>query len=153
MNSYLKTTVGKKLIAPMMLFIVSISFLTGCASGPAFQEVSIVPEGKSIVYFYRPAKYYSGASSPEIYDNGNLILDGLTNGGYWVYYITPGKHVFSTKATFVDSTSISLESKGPGEEYYVRLELTWDFFVPDAKLFRIYPDQGRQEIMSCKLVK
>lgn len=150
---HFKGAILKKLFYVTMLMIICFSFLAGCASGPTFQKVSLVPDGKSIVYFYRQERFYGSASSPEIYDNGNLILNGLTNGGYWVYYITPGKHVFSTKATFLDTTYVSLESKGLGEEYYIRMDVLAGAFVSDAKLYRVYPEQGKQEITSCKLIE
>ena len=131
----------------------ALIFLSGCASGPAFRKIEVIPEGKSAAYFYRPAKFYGSARSPEIYDNGELILGGLTNGGYWVYFVEPGKHVFSAKADILEESAITIESKGPGEDYYIRMDIQAGAFISDAKLYRVYPEQGREEIVECKLIE
>ena len=145
-----------RMINSLMIFCLLLSgiiFFSGCASGPAFHKVDLIPEGKSVAYFYRQERFYGSASSPKVYDNGTLILNGLSNGGYWIYYLDPGKHVFSTKATFLNTTYVSLESKGPGEEYFIRMDVLAGAFVSDAKLYRVYPEQGRQEIVGCKLIE
>ena len=70
-----------------------------------------------------------------------------------VYFVKPGNHVFSAKATILESSSVTIDSKGPGEEYYIRMDLQAGAFVSDAKLHRVYPEQGKQEIVECKLIE
>jgi hypothetical protein len=141
---------------PVMVFwllIATLIFLSSCATGPAFRKVELIPEGKSAAYFYRPSRFYGSASSPSIYDNGKKILDGLTNGGYWVYFVEPGKHVFSAKAAILEGSAVSIDSKGPGEEYYIRMDILSGAFISDAKFYRVYPEQGREEIIGCKFIE
>lgn len=135
------------------LLLTILIFLSSCATGPSFREVQSIPEGKSIAYFYRPASFYGSARSPSIFDNGDLILDGLTNGGYWVYAVSPGKHIFSTKAAILDGTQVTINSEAPGEVYYIRMDILAGAFVSDAKFYRVYPEQGQQEIVQCKLIE
>ena len=135
------------------LLLTLLIFLSSCATGPQFREVQSIPEGKSIAYFYRPARYYGSARSPAIHDNGNLILDGLGNGGYWVYAVSPGKHIFSSKAAILEGSHVTITSEAPGEVYYIRMDILAGAFVSDAKFFRVYPEQGQQEIAGCKLVE
>jgi len=135
------------------LLIASTVLLSGCATGPQFRVVEQIPNGKSVVYFYRPARFYGGARSPSIYDNGEKIVEGLANGGYKVYFIGSGKHVFSSKAAILSGSSVSVNSAAPGEEYYVRMDILAGAMKSDAKLYRVYPEQGREEIVNCKLIE
>lgn len=153
MNKYKFTKMFKR---PSVIFCISLStliFLSSCATGPSFREMPSPPEGKSIAYFYRPARFFGSARSPSIYDNGNLILDGLTNGGYWVYVVSPGKHIFSSKAAILEGSQVTINSEAPGEQYYIRMDILAGAFVSDAKFYRVYPEQGQQEITKCKLVE
>ncbi len=127
--------------------------LSGCATGPSFRPVEQMPSGKSVVYFYRPARFYGGARGPAVYDNGRKILNGLTNGGYWAHFIEPGEHVFSAKATILSESSVRMTSKGPGQEHYIRMDILPGAMKSDAKLYRVYPEQGREEIVECKLIE
>jgi hypothetical protein len=118
-----------------------------------YRKVELIPEGKCVAYFYRPSRFFASLRSPAIHDNGNKILNGMTNGGYWVYFVAPGKHSFSTQADYLEGSAVNIESKGPGEEYYIRMDMLQGFSMATAKLYRVYPDQGQQEIVGCKLIK
>ncbi len=153
MNRYKFNRMLKRPSTIFCLLLTLLIFLSSCATGPQFREVQSIPEGKSIAYFYRPAKFYGSARSPSIFDNGNLILDGLTNGGYWVYPVSPGKHIFSSKAAILEGSHVTINSEASGEVYYIRMEILAGAFVSDAKFFRVYPEQGQEEIVGCKLVE
>lgn len=132
---------------------ITLVFISSCASGPGFSKIQSMPEGKSVAYFYRPARFYGSAASPSIFDNGEEILNGLQNGGYWAYFVEPGKHTFSTSAAILQGSFVTIDSKETGEEYYIRMDVMAGAFVSDAKLFRVYPEQGQQEILACKMIK
>ena len=138
------------LIGCMFTFLVS---LIGCASGPAFKKIESIPEGKSVVYFYRPANMMTSALSPSIYDNERIILNGLSNGSYWVYFVDPGKYVFSTSSKTTTGSAVTIDIKSTGEEFYIRMDILMKAFVGETKLTKVYPDQGREEITKCKFVK
>ena len=135
------------------LLMAALIFVSSCATGPAFRKVELVPEGKSVAYFYRPARFFGGARSPAIFDNGKEILSGLTNGGYWVYFVDPGRHSFSTVADFLNSSNVTIDCKSPKEEYYIRMDMLQGLVAATAKLYRVYPEQAREEIVGCKLVE
>jgi len=153
MNWYKFNRMLKRPPTVLCLLLTTLIFLSSCATGPSFREIPSIPDGKSIACFYRPARFYGSARSPSIYDNGNLILDGLTNGGYWVYPVSPGKHVFSSEAAILEGSHVTINSEAPGEVYYIRMDILAGAFVSDAKFFRVYPEQGEQEISACKLVE
>ena len=153
MKNNLFTRVHGWPMAATWLLIASTVLLSGCATGPQFRAVESMPDGKSAVYFYRPARFYGGARSPSIYDNGEKIVDGVTNGGYTVYFVKPGEHVFSSKAAILSESSVRMNSKAPGEEYYIRMDILAGAMKSDVKLYRVYPEQGREEIVDCKLIE
>ena len=152
MRSYTFTRMLSSLIA-FSLLSTTLVFISSCASGPSFSKIQSIPEGKSVAYFYRPARFYGSGSSPSIFDNGKEILNGLPNGGYWAYFVEPGKHTFSTGAAILQGSYVTVDSKETSEEYYIRMDVMAGAFVSDAKLFRVYPEQGQQEIAECKMIE
>ena len=153
MNRYKFNRMLKRPSTVFCLLLTTLIFLSSCATGPSFREIPSIPDGKSIAYFYRPARFYGSARSPSIHDNGNLILDGLKNGGYWVYPVSAGKHIFSSKAALLEGSHVTINSEVPGDVYYIRMDILAGAFVSDAKFFRVYPEQGQEEIAKCKLVE
>ncbi|MDY6843966.1 MAG: DUF2846 domain-containing protein [Thermodesulfobacteriota bacterium] len=138
----------------LVVFLLSITItMLSCTTGPRYRKVETVPEGKSAVYFYRPSRFFAGARSPAIYDNGIEILSGLSNGGYWVYFPDVGKHSFSTVADFLNSSSVTIKIERPGEEHFIRMDMLQGLVAATAKLYLVYPEQAREEIITCKFVK
>jgi hypothetical protein len=135
----------KKALGVLLLLYL----IVGCASVP-FQKVTI-PEGKSIVYFYRPPQKLGIALTPKFYDNGTEILDGLLMGTYWTYFIDLGRHEFSTKSMMTTGSFVVVNAKEAGEEIYIRMSIddAGRGLIAKTNLYRIYPEQGEQEIPEC----
>lgn len=112
-----------------------------------------IPQGKSAVYFYRPANTMTMALSPSIYDNDKIILNGLGNGRYWVYFVDPGKHIFSTSSRTTTGSTLTIENIGTGEGIFIRMDILMKAFAGETKLTKVNPDQGREEIIACNLAK
>ncbi|MBC2712565.1 MAG: hypothetical protein HGJ94_16735 [Desulfosarcina sp.] len=91
--------------------------------------------------------------SPCLRVNLWLTFIDQQDGGYWAYFVEPGKHTFSTSAAILQGSFVTIDSKETGEEYYIRMDVMAGAFVSDAKLFRVYPEQGQQEILACKMIK
>jgi len=140
----------KKLFLPCLL-ITSLVFISSCASGPRFKKITSIPDDKSIVYFYRPANFVGGGLSPTIYDNGTEILSALSNGCYWVYFTELGKHEFLAKSGMAMGSVVDVDISEPGKEFYIKMNIDPGFWIAQAKLNRIYPEQGQAEILECKL--
>ena len=110
-------------------------------------KVSAPPEGRAIVYFYRPARQYGWVISPKVLDN-DLYVFNLANGKYIEYVVNPGKHEFRTDTPHIDEPlTFKIEQ---GETHFLRLDLikpggwksTYMFSRPD-------PKQVLQEIQNC----
>jgi len=110
-------------------------------------KVSAPPEGRAIVYFYRPARQYGWVISPKVLDN-DLYVFNLANGKYIEYVVNPGKHEFRTDTPHIDEPlTFKIDQ---GETHFLRLDLikpggwksTYMFSRPD-------PKQVLQEIQNC----
>lgn len=124
-----------------------------CVKAAKELGLSPVPQGKSVVYFYRPANMMTSLLSPSIYDNDRKVLSGLKNGNCWAYFIDPGEHVFSTRSATTTGSEVTIDSKNSGEDFYIRMDILMKAFVGETKLIKVYPDQGCKEMTGCKLVK
>ena len=108
-------------------------------------NVSAPPEGRAIVYFYRPSKR-KFSTSLKVLDN-DLYVFNLVNGKYIEYVVNPGKHEFRTDSSAIDEPlTFKIEQ---GEIHFLRLDLktgtwqgTWMFSRPDSK-------QALEEIKYC----
>jgi hypothetical protein len=120
--------------------------LSGCAaSGPPFQKVQI-PEGKSVIYAYRPSTFFAGGVNPPVSCGGEHVR--LGRGAYHPFIVDPGKAVCaaSTEAT----SSVGVECKA-GEERYVKEEIDWGFVVSQPRLSLVDNATGESEIQDCGL--
>jgi len=121
-------------------------FLGGCAvSGPPFQRVQI-PEGKSVIYAYRPSSIFGAALKPAV--SCGAAGFNLARGGYHPFIVDPGTTVCraSTEAT----SEVDVECK-TGEERYVKEEIGWGFFVGRPHLYVMDNATGESEIQDCRL--
>jgi hypothetical protein len=118
----------------------------GCAaSGPAFQKIA-VPDGKSVIYAYRPSTLIGGAIRPAVQCGSSSIV--LSRGGYHPFVVDPGTVLCSasTEAT----SEVNVDAK-PGEENYVREKIGVGFFVGRPHLQVMDKETGEQEVRECKL--
>ena len=116
------------------LFAVIIALVySGCASslqGPAFTPINEIPEGKSLIYLYRPDD--KKRTEFEIKCNENQICI-MENKGYYPFFIGEGKveitstvkfKMFATgllDAGLYGSTDFVFKAE-PGKIYYLECE-------------------------------
>lgn len=125
--TYLRLTVfpvKTLLLWPFLSFI-----LAGCsATGPIFQSVAEVPEGKATVYVYRPFEYFNAGGWPEIFIDGTKAF-ALKNKGYGVVYLHPGEHVVKAEGSMLFTNWYPRPAQlthtfEANHEYYVRVTPT-----------------------------
>jgi len=90
----------KKITTITLLF--SFFLFSGCWGGGKYKgekyiAVESIPEGKALVYIYRPYKFAGSALHYKINNLEERICDiGLYNDSYIVYFSDPGKCEFWT---------------------------------------------------------
>lgn len=117
----------KKII---VLFSTSFLLLACNATGPKFTQFEALDTNQANVYIYRPWAMLDGAASPTIQIDGKDNFD-LSNGGYKVISLKPGKHKLTVKeGAFMSNWragEMNIEHKlEANKNYFVRLsaELT-----------------------------
>ena len=128
------------------LLILAASLAAGCAaSGPAFQRVAI-PDGKSVIYAYRPNSIFGGGVVPTVTCGASAV--SLSRGGYHPFIIDPGT-VTCHAAT--ESTSTVRVDTRPNEASYVKEEIGMGFFIGRPHLQVTSKETGESEVLECKL--
>ena len=126
--------------------LVLISLLAGCASGLPFKSVTEIPQGKGLVYIYRPASVVGSAISYDIF-TGNEKIGRLLPGGYLTYFATPGELELWGKTEAKGSITLDVKAD---QIQYVKGSLSVGFFVGRPVLMTVEPEVGQQEIAECK---
>jgi hypothetical protein len=129
-----------------MVFVVTLLFLSGCASGPKYSEVAAsfpgIKSGEGRIYFYRDANVFGSAIQPDVQLNGEAVGSSIP-GGFFFVDRAPGDYeaVLSTevdrKLTFVLAS---------GEEKYVKMSVTLGVIVYRVFPELVDPDIGRVAI-------
>ena len=121
--------------------------MAACATvGGAFREDSAVPDGKAVVYFYRP-RAFSGSALNLLILNKDGPVVSLRNGAYYKYVMTAESIKFWTQTGVVD-TPVTVDARA-GQIYYVRFKAT-GFLVPDQQwLVIVDRDTALKEISRC----
>ncbi len=146
----------KYVLYSLLTIVIALS-LTGCATtgleaGPKFVKPDPIPEGKSVVYFYRPFFLLGASDIPSIHHNGEKVLWGLPSRTYWKYSIEPGTHTFQTKAPLVRTKEVAIENEKPGQTYYLKVE--YSFGIPYGLALVLKNELTAQvEMRDCFLVK
>jgi hypothetical protein len=131
-----------RILGPALIAVVG----TGCsASGPAFEKIAI-PEGKSVIYTYRPSSFFGAALSPMVVCGGKGV--GLKPGGYHPIIVDPGP-VLCTAST--ESTSEVNVEAAPGAENYVRETIGIGVLVGRPHLLLMDAAQGETDARKCRL--
>lgn len=124
----------------------AIVFLSGCAvSGPPFQKIQI-PEGKSVIYAYRPSSFFGAALRPTVSCGQEGV--SLGRGGYHPFVVDPGSLV--CRAATEATSEVDVRSSA-AQESYVKEEIGWGFFVGRPHLYLMDKATGESEIGDCKL--
>jgi hypothetical protein len=142
-----------KLLATLLSLIVFIictgsTSLAKSAKGPAFQQVS-VPEGKAVVYFFRPKRFAMSATTifmsiPTEADN----CYAMYNKGYYAYVTDSGTlNILAAATGGQKEFSIELE---PGDERFVQIKFgKWG---PKPEFKELTADEAGKLIAKTRLI-
>lgn len=125
--------------------LLPLVFLAACASGPKYADIAPTLEAPSTdagrIYIYRTA-LLGAAVQPEVKLNGEVVGRAVP-GGFFYLDRPPGNYEVVT-STEVDRTlSFTLEK---GQTRYVRLEISFGFFVGHVYPELVESAVGAQEI-------
>ena len=133
--------------------VVSAAFalfvMSGCASGPAFEEYSSTMEAVSPdngrIYIYRVSSL-GAAVQPKVRLDGEPVGKAVPKGFFYLD-LPPGEYVLSASTEAERSLSLALAA---GEEKYVRLEVKMGFFAGHIKPVLVDPAEGMEELKKTK---
>jgi hypothetical protein len=129
--------------------LLGLLLVGGCASlGPAYQKVGTVPDGKGVVYVYRPSSIIGGAVAYDV-KVGETVVTTLHNGGYYPYVATPGEVEFWAKTE--SRSAVTLDVKA-GEAYYIKGTVGVGFLMGRPHLMVVPATTAEPEIADCKLI-
>ena len=115
-------------ISRIMVALILIAGITGCASGPKYAEVSSrineVPADSGRIYIYRTTAL-GAAVQPQVKLNGEAIGKAVPKGFFYVDK-RPGEYTITTSTEVDRHLSLVLEK---GQTRYVRLDVSIGFFV------------------------
>jgi len=105
-----------------------------------YVQVTEIPDGKALVYIYRPSRFLGGGNHYTINDgNDKVSRIHLYNGGYFEYFTDPGKHNFWLELSGKrEDIIVNCEE---GETYFVKVNVVEFFLVPN--------EIGQMEIRKC----
>lgn len=147
---------------PMSLLALALS--AGCvASGAPFADVA-APEGKAVIYVYRPDATIASARDIDVicYDTHGASGPGaIENGAYGYALVAPGKvecttdtakrvaAVFSAVGVDTNKARSTVIDAKPGQAYFI--QTGWDGVGSYPVLQEVTPARGKAEIRECKL--
>ena len=134
-----------------LAFLTSLVLLQGCASGPAYSEMSStippVPADKGRVYIYRPS-VFGAAIQPAVRLDGTEVGTAKSQGFFYVD-AAPGSHFIETTTEVSRRLTFMLDK---GQTRYVKLSVSMGFAVG-----HVYPELvddavGTKEVKECKYI-
>jgi hypothetical protein len=138
-----------KALARLIFFLIFVSSMSGCASGPTYLEMAPSIQDPSQdtgrVFFYRSTAL-GAALQPEVKMN-NEVVGKATAQGFFYADREPGKYEIMTSTEVDRKLSLILE---PGQTRYVRFGVSMGFFVGHVYPELVSEDVGKEEIKSCK---
>ena len=124
-------------------FLILILVLT-CTSvfSQKFEPVNEIPEGKALVYIYRPGSMVGAAVHYTVNANGDKVSEyHLRNKSYLIFFAEPGRYTFWAQVSN-SRREVDLDVEA-GKTYYVRGDCC-EFIIPDL-------EKAKKEIVKCKL--
>jgi len=129
--------------------LVTFAVITGCAaSGPAFKEITDIPQDKGLVYVYRPNSIIGSAIRYSVYADQDVVCK-LIRGGYCLYYAKPGEVEFWAKTESKASLTVDVKA---GQKHYVKGSLSMGFAVGRPNLSLVEEQEALKDIVDCKLL-
>ena len=124
------------------LFLFAFILTCNAVFSQKFSPVEEIPEGKALVYIYRPGSMVGAAIHYTVNANDEKVSEyHLRNKTYLVYFAEPGRYTFWAQVTNT-RREVDLDVEA-GETYYVRGDCC-EFIIPDL-------EQAEKEIVNCKL--
>jgi len=107
----------KPIFKTLCLFI--LVFICNAAHAQKFEPVKEIPEGKALVYIYRPGSMVGAAVHYTINANDTVACAAhLRNKTYLVYFAEPGRYTFWAQVTNT-RREVDLDVEA-GKTYYVK---------------------------------
>ena len=132
-----------------IVILLALGLIQGCASlGPAYKDVSSIPEDKALVYIYRPSWLQGAALSYYVYVNDKIITK-LYSGGYYPYIAEPGKIKFWTRPENQSWAEVNLKA---GKTYYLKGLIVPGIVGGQPYINIVSNPIGQDEIRDCKLI-
>jgi hypothetical protein len=132
-----------KPILNLLCFFVLI-FIFPSSFSQKFQTVTSIPDGKALVYIYRPGSMVGAAVHYTVNVNNDKVSDAhLKNKSYLVYFAEPGTNIFWATVTNT-RREINLDVEA-GKTYYVRGDCC-ELVIPTL-------ERAQKEIVNCNLSK
>jgi len=127
--------------------------LTGCATGPAYQEAPAAKSGEALVYLFRPSAAVWGLRDVTIALGGKDVAD-LGSGGYTWMHVPAGQYVLAQRwpsDLTRDKEPIQLATRWEaGKSYYYRVETWRDGGLIRWRFAELEKDSATAQIKQCR---
>ena len=129
--------------------LVGMSVMSGCAtSGPKFSKVEHIPEGKGLIYIYRPSSFKGGGVFYDVYAKDKVVTT-LRNGGYFPYFADLGENEIWAKTEAKSSVTVDVKA---GKTYFVKGGVRMGLLIGRPDLTLATPELGATEVAECNLL-
>lgn len=136
---------------------ISIALLSGCASVPmatdeqdtalkAFPQPTANNAG---LYVFRNT--FGGQALKKTVSIDGSVIGETANKVYFYKEITPGQHTLSTESEFSDN-AITFKAAS-GKNYFAEQSIKMGVFVGGANVQMVSEEDGKREVLECKLAK
>jgi hypothetical protein len=123
------------------LFLFTLIFTCNSVFSQKFSPVKEIPEGKALVYIYRPGSMSGAAVHYTVNANDEKVSESqLRNNSYLVYFAKPGRYTFWAQANGRREVDLDVEA---GKTYYVRGDC--------CSLTSPSLEKAEKEIVKCQL--
>jgi hypothetical protein len=141
-----------KIIRVQKLFILFVLFVLGCATtGPVFTPTK-APDGKALIYFYRPSAFTLSGRTIFMAFPGSDHSYSMTNGGYYPLVVNPGTVSVTGVGTDIKPVKFTIDVK-KGDERYVIVAFSGSLGLTVPAEFQEVPaEKGKAEISKCNLI-
>ncbi len=132
------------------------SLLCGCANvsnapyeTDAAAKQFTAPEGKGVVYLYRPGRALGAAIQMQVSVNGNTA-GGTGPGTYFRWELLPGSYTFLSTAP-ESSATVAVEVEA-GKLYFIEQETRLGLQTARVTMRRVNEARGRSSVQSARLL-
>jgi hypothetical protein len=124
------------------LFLFALILTSSSVFSQKFSPIEEIPEGKALVYIYRPGSMVGAALHWTVKANDEKVSEyHLRNKTYLAYFAEPGRYTFWGHVTNVRrEADLDVEA---GKTYYIHSDCC-AFTIPDL-------EDAEKEIVKCKL--